>query len=125
MLEDVHLRICKYYPDGAEVFPNTDIKGGVVITYHDEEKTFDPIRRMYKDERHRPLVEKAINAKGFRPLSGIIGSQGTFKYADAFLSTILPLARCFAKAPRTRYCQLILVTAILPLRSLIGNLLAA
>ena len=84
MLEDVHLRICKYYSDGAEVFPNTDIKGGVVITYHDEEKTFDPIRRMYKDERHRPLVEKAINAKGFRPLSDIIGSQGTFKYTDTF-----------------------------------------
>lgn len=86
MLEDVHLRICKYYPDGTEVFPNTDIKGGVVITYHDETKTFSPIRRMYKDERHRPLVEKAINASSFRPLSDIIGSQGTFKYTEAFFA---------------------------------------
>lgn len=86
MLEDVHLRICKYYPDGTEVFPNTDIKGGVVITYHDETKTFGPIRRMYKDERHRPLVEKAINATSFRPLSDIIGSQGTFKYTEAFFA---------------------------------------
>lgn len=84
MLEDEHLKIAKYYSDGAEVFPNTDIKGGVVITYHDEKKTFKPIRRMYKDERHRSLVEKALKASDFQPLSTIVGSQGTFKYTDAF-----------------------------------------
>ena len=84
MLEDEHLKIGKYYSDGAEVFPNTDIKGGVVITYRDEKEVFDPIRRMYKDERHRPLVEKALKANDFQPLSTIVGSQGTFKYTEAF-----------------------------------------
>ena len=84
MLEDEHLKIGKYYSDGAEVFPNTDIKGGVVITYRDETERFNPIRRMYKDEHHRPLVEKALNANGFQPLSTIVGSQGTFKYTDTF-----------------------------------------
>ena len=84
MLEDEHLKIGKYYSDGAEVFPNTDIKGGVVITYRDEMKIFNPIRRMYKDERHRSLVEKTLEANDFQPLSTIVGSQGTFKYTDAF-----------------------------------------
>ena len=84
MLEDEHLKIGKYYPDGAEVFPNTDIKGGVVVTLRDEMVKYGPIRRMYKDERHRPLVEKAVSAGGFKPLSAIVGSQGTFKYTDAF-----------------------------------------
>ena len=84
MLEDEHLKIGKYYSDGTEVFPNTDIKGGVVITYRDTMEKFNPIRRMYKDERHRPLVEKALKADDFQPLSTIVGSQGTFKYTATF-----------------------------------------
>lgn len=86
MLEDNHLKIGQYYPNSADVFPNTDIKGGVVVTYRDTTKRFNPIRKMYKDERHRPLVEKAVSADGFQPLSTIVGSQGTFKYTESFFN---------------------------------------
>lgn len=57
---------------------------------------------MYKDERHRPLVEKAINAKGFRPLSDIIGSQGTFKYADAFFVDNPAARKVFCKGTKDK-----------------------
>ena len=36
MLNDEHLKVLYYEQDGQKVFPNTDIKGGVAITYRDE-----------------------------------------------------------------------------------------
>ncbi|NQJ21652.1 restriction endonuclease [Streptococcus suis] len=43
MLEDEHLKICYYELKSGNVFPGTDIKGGVVITYHDNDSFFEPI----------------------------------------------------------------------------------
>ena len=43
MLEDEHLKVVYFAQKSDEVFPNTDIKGGVVVTYHDCNKTFGAI----------------------------------------------------------------------------------
>lgn len=43
MLDDPHLSVLHYEGDGSKVFPNTEIKGGVVITYRDVKKTHHPI----------------------------------------------------------------------------------
>ncbi|WP_156812196.1 LPXTG cell wall anchor domain-containing protein [Alloscardovia criceti] len=43
MLNDEHLKVVEYEPDGSKIFPNTEIKGGVVITYWDEKKDFGAI----------------------------------------------------------------------------------
>lgn len=84
MLNDEHFKVERYYQNGSDIFPNTEIKGGVVITYRDSEKHFEPVRRMYKDERHKSLVEKTSDKPGFVSLQTIIGSQGTFKYTELF-----------------------------------------
>lgn len=43
MLQDEHLKVLYYERDASTIFPNTEIKGGVVITYRDAGKTFPPI----------------------------------------------------------------------------------
>lgn len=43
MLSDEHLKVLYFEPVAAKVFANTDIKGGVAITYHDNDKRFEPI----------------------------------------------------------------------------------
>lgn len=43
MLQDKHFSVIRYEPVGTNVFPNTDIKGGVVVTYHDNQRTGDAI----------------------------------------------------------------------------------
>lgn len=43
ILKSRHVKIAFYELKSSNVFPNTDIKGGVVITYHDETKDFEPI----------------------------------------------------------------------------------
>ena len=43
MLNDPHFKVLQYEPDASKVFPSTEIKGGVAITYHDQGKEFKPI----------------------------------------------------------------------------------
>ena len=43
MLNDEHLKVCFYEQKSSEVFPNTDIKGGVAITYRDAKQIFGKI----------------------------------------------------------------------------------
>lgn len=43
MLSDEHLKIAYYTQNSADVFPNTDIKSGVVVTYYDKNQNFGAI----------------------------------------------------------------------------------
>lgn len=43
MLNDEHLKVLEYENDARKVFVNTDIKGGVAITYRDANKSYEPI----------------------------------------------------------------------------------
>lgn len=43
MLNDEHLKVLMYEQEGSKIFPNTDIKGGVAITLHNENKNFGKI----------------------------------------------------------------------------------
>ena len=47
MLNDEHLKVLYYETDSAKVFPNTDIKGGVAITYRDERQILWGNRYIY------------------------------------------------------------------------------
>lgn len=43
MLNDPHLKVSMYIQDSSKVFPNTDIKGGVAITYRNQNKNYGSI----------------------------------------------------------------------------------
>lgn len=47
MLKDEHLKIVKYEPNSANIFPQTDIKGGIAITLRDELQKFISIKNKY------------------------------------------------------------------------------
>lgn len=59
MLHDKHLKVLYYEPNAAIVFPNTDIKGGIAITYHDNLTTFRPIKVFVPWEDLRSSLIKA------------------------------------------------------------------
>lgn len=44
MLNDEHLKVLYYKQNSSNVFSNTDIKGGVAITYHDNTKKLGKLR---------------------------------------------------------------------------------
>ena len=43
MLSDEHFKVLYYEQDSSKVFANTDIKGGVAVTYHDNSQEFEAI----------------------------------------------------------------------------------
>lgn len=53
MLNSRHLKVKFYELKSNKVFPGTDIKGGVVVTYHDKSKEFEPIETFISE----PLLD--------------------------------------------------------------------
>ena len=58
MLEDEHLKVLYYEPDCSKIFPNTDIKGGIAITYRDAEKRFGKIEHFIVFDELRSIDQK-------------------------------------------------------------------
>lgn len=74
MLNDEHLKVLHYEDDGSRVFPNTEIKGGIVITYRDEEKSFGAIRIFTKYDELNSILNKVQNNTGESFSNIIIGA---------------------------------------------------
>lgn len=85
MLADPHLKVMYYEHDATKVFPNTDIKGGVAITYRDEIKDFGPIGTFTPYPQLNTIIHKVNRIEQNRPrLNTIIASQGLYRFSDKF-----------------------------------------
>lgn len=78
MLNDEHLKIIFYTQDSSYVFPNTDIKGGIVVTYHDKKTNFGKIGTFTHFEELNSILKKVENHSDFIPLSEKITLQNKF-----------------------------------------------
>lgn len=58
MLNDSHLKVEKYFPNGAEVFPGQEIKGGVAITYRDSDVNFGSIEIFVPFTEMKAVLDK-------------------------------------------------------------------
>lgn len=58
MLNDDHFSVLEYYNDGKDVFSNTDIKGGVSITYRDINKNFGAIKHFTVFPKLNSILKK-------------------------------------------------------------------
>ena len=81
MLNDVHLKVQYYETVSANVFANTDIKGGVVITYHDSEQIFEPIGTFTKYEELNSILH-SVKRKTHHFLDSIISSPLSFQLSE-------------------------------------------
>ena len=77
MLNDEHLKVLNYEEDCTKVFSNTDIKGGIAITYHDTAAAFGAIKIFTKSPVLNSIVSK-VSKKLNGSLSDIIYTQNRF-----------------------------------------------
>lgn len=82
MLSDPHLSVPHYSPDSNELFPGTDIKGGVVVTYRDAENARDPIGTFTKFPELNDILSKVRSAHS-DSLAALITSSRSYAYTDA------------------------------------------
>ena len=77
-LNDPHFKVLYYEQDSSKVFPNTDIKGGVAITYTDKEKEFGAIGTFIVFPELSNIFHKVVSYSGFAPIISIIYLQNKF-----------------------------------------------
>ncbi len=66
MLSDIHFKVLEYESDCTKIFSNTDIKGGVAITYHDDSKNYNPIGIFVEHKEMNTILRRLLEV-------GIVG----------------------------------------------------
>lgn len=84
MLHDPHFKVLHYEEDATQIFVNTDIKGGVAITYHDCDKNFGAIEIFTKYNELNTIVKKVRGEMKGRSLADIIYTQCRFDLASLY-----------------------------------------
>lgn len=84
MLDDEHFKVLHYEANSKNVFSNTDIKGGVVISYRDSGKNYGKIKTFTAfDELNSILKKVTAISKDF--LNNIISGRGVYKLSNKAL----------------------------------------
>lgn len=81
MLADEHLKVISFEAKSQNVFPNTQIPGGVAITYRDNNIEFGKIGEFIPFEELRRIVKKC---KSEHVMSELISSRDLFHYTSCF-----------------------------------------
>ena len=58
MLQDTHFKILEYQEDSSKVFTNTEIKGGISISYRDANKEFGAIEIFTPQDHLNSILHK-------------------------------------------------------------------
>lgn len=73
ILADNHFKVILYKQNSSEIFPRTDIKGGVAISLYDKNSIFDPVGLFFPFEDLRSIYQKTIPyVEKFGNLSNVI-----------------------------------------------------
>ena len=84
MLNDPHFKVLTYETDASKIFPNTEIKGGVAITYHDSNMSYGAIGTFTKYPELNSILKK-VKSVSTEYLNSIISSPLSFKVSPLML----------------------------------------
>lgn len=83
MLSDPHFKVLKYEQNSSKVFANTDIKGGVAITYRDESKDFGAVEVFTSFDELQSICKKVTTNRSYKTLSDWVFAPESYKFSDA------------------------------------------
>ena len=81
MLQDEHLMVCAYFPKSSSAFPNTDIKGGVAITYRDTTKNYGAIE-IYSVYPEVNTIKQKVIHNNFASFNKIVYTRTAYRLTD-------------------------------------------
>lgn len=102
MLNDKHLKVIMYEKDSGKIFPNTEIKGGIVITLRDACENFGSIGIFSSYEHLNGVVKKVWENSKNESLSDIISSQGIFRFTSTALEEHPEIIQINGKGTRNK-----------------------
>ncbi len=81
MLNDPHVKVIQYEAKSGNIFPGTDIKGGVAITYRDATKDFGKIE-VFTPWKELNAIKQKVWQKEKRSMREITLSRTSYRLAD-------------------------------------------
>lgn len=79
MLNDKHFKVEFYEADSSKIFSNTDIKGGVAISYRDVNSDFGAIEIFTPDAELNSILKKIREANTFESMSDIVVTRTAYR----------------------------------------------
>lgn len=84
MLNSTTFKVLNYFPNSSEVFPTTDIKGGVAVGYIDNGKSYTPIKIFTGESNLDGILRKVINNSDFISLQSEVLSRTSYRLTTVF-----------------------------------------
>ena len=81
-LNDPHFKVNYYEQDSSKIFSNTDIKGGVAITYRDNNKDFGAIGTFTAFNELNSIYQKVYKSNDFETFSALVVAPESYKLTD-------------------------------------------
>lgn len=81
-LSDTHFKVVQYEPQSKDVFTNTDIKGGIAITYRDKDKSFGAIGAFASFAELNSIAKKVKDTEGFVGLNTVVYPASAYSLTD-------------------------------------------
>lgn len=82
MLNDAHFKVMHYEEDASKVFANTDIKGGIAITYQDSQNKFEPIIVFTKYPELNNILHKVKKHSGFSSMDKFVITRTAYRLTE-------------------------------------------
>jgi len=90
MLADSHLTVAHFQQDSSLLFPGTDIKGGIAVTYRDEDREIGPIGTFTPHNEINDLLAKTRHEASLMP---IVSSTGLYRFSKKAMGTVPLIAQ--------------------------------
>ena len=82
MLNNPHLKVLYYEQNSSKVFSNTEIKGGIAITYYDKRENFGHIGTFTAYSELNSVLKKVINSQEFKSFSEIVITRTAYRLTE-------------------------------------------
>ena len=86
MLSNEHFKVMYYVQDSSKVFPGTDIKGGVTISYFDNDIVFGSIETYTAFDELNSIYKKVYHRNDFKSLSDFVFAPESYKLTETLHS---------------------------------------
>lgn len=85
-LSDPHFKVLEYIPDASTVFQNTDIKGGVAITFRNADEVYGAIEAFTAFPELNSILKKvkSITDIDRKNIASIVSNRGLYRFSDEF-----------------------------------------
>ncbi|WP_332400571.1 Eco57I restriction-modification methylase domain-containing protein [Lactococcus laudensis] len=100
ILNDEHLKVLYFEQDSSKVFPNTDIKGGIVVTYRDETQSFGAIENFTQHNELATILKK-VSKNVSETMNSIISGRGVYRLSQKALEDFPEIEELQSKGHKT------------------------